>query len=140
VTREKTAMTEGVGHSCPTCGRVYSTSRGMAIHRNRSHGIGPEHGTRTAYVLGCRCERCRKAGAEGKRRDRRNVRPIDGSPETLRACLVSFGVVPERLTEALRSRTIEDLHWYAFRASGELRKHCRCEPPREVAEELGEAS
>ena len=137
-------MTEDVGFACEDCGRVFATPRAARIHRTLGHGDGPNHGTLARYRDGCRCQECRWANNEKNRRDRapyRGVtRPIDGSPETLGACLLAFGVRPEKLAEALRGRTVEDLHWPLWLASGELRKHCRCEVPEWIAEELRRTS
>ena len=137
-------MTEDVGFACEDCGRVFPTPRSARIHRTRAHGGAPEHGTLTRYRNGCRCEPCKDASREQKRKDRRkwrdHSRAIDGRPETLRACLLAFGVSEADLARALAERGVEDLHWGAWRASGGLRKHCRCEVPDEIAEELRRAS
>ena len=137
-------MSEGAGHMCLDCKRIFEDMRALRIHRTLSHGDGPNHGTLSRYRNGCRCDQCRWANREQKRHNRtpyRGVtRPIDGSPETLGACLLAFGVGPEKLDQALLAHTIEDAHWGAWRTSGELRKHCRCEVPDRIAEELRRAS
>ncbi|QIN79632.1 hypothetical protein GBA65_15105 [Rubrobacter marinus] len=146
MSKTRSTMSPGVGNACPRCTRVFDTPRGVAIHLRRSHGVEPEHGTTTAYRQGCRCEACREGAREQERRYARPakhgsaVRAIDGGTETLKACLLAFGVRPEKLAEALKERGVEDLHWPLWLASGELRKHCRCEAPREIAEEMREAS
>ena len=97
------------------------------------------------YVSGhqTRAKRRRGGGrppmaSPGKWRD--HPRATDGSPETLRACLLAFGMSEEDLALALRKRTAESLHWGAWRASGRFRRHCRCEVPDEVLESLERAS
>ena len=136
----RSATTEGPGRMCLDCKRIFEDLRAPRIHRTLAHGGRPDHGGITRYRKGCRCEACRRANREQKRRDRapyRGVaRRIDGSPETLRACLVAFGVSEADLARATRERPVHEAHWGAWRASGKLRKHCRCEAPREIAEEL----
>lgn len=101
-------------------------------------------GKPTRYVNGHQQRKKRRRGVGRSRTAARSWqdhgRSIDGSPETLQECLLAFGVSEDALARALRERTVESLHWGAWWASGELRKHCRCEVPREVAEELGRAS
>lgn len=136
-------MTENMGHMCMECKRVFDTLRGERIHRAFAHGDTPEHGTLTRYRHGCRCAECGEANRLQKRHQRlypTNPRAIDDSPETLKACLLAFGVEPEKLDEALTTRTIETAHWSAWRASGDLRKHCRCALPTEIAAEMRRAS
>ncbi|MDP9487330.1 MAG: hypothetical protein M3Q49_16360, partial [Actinomycetota bacterium] len=125
------------------CGRTFETTVGRGVHRSQVHGEGPEHGTLTRYRHGCRCSGCKEANRDQKRRDRRwrdHLRAIDRSPQTLSACLVAFGVPEKKLAEALRTRSVESLHWDAWRVSGDLRLFCRCEAPREIAEEIREGS
>lgn len=39
-------------------------------------GIDPRHGTRAKYVLGCRCDECRRANTESKRRRLEEAREL----------------------------------------------------------------
>ena len=81
--------------------------------------------------------RPRKNGADKRWQD--HGRAIDGSSETLRACLLAFGAAPDALGAALGTLTIEELHWGTFLGritGGPFRKHCRCEEPAWVREEL----
>ena len=87
-------MTDGADHACPECGKAYASSQGLSLHRKRIHGVGPEHGTLATYNVGCRCGRCREAKSRQWRGYERREHGgwIDGSPETLRDCLLAFGV------------------------------------------------
>lgn len=128
---------------CTQCDRVLKSARGRTYHLRVTHGIEAECGTPEMYRIGCRCERCKAAEQRNRPEYRRrygDTRPIDDSPETLKACLLAFGVEPEKLDEALTTRTIETAHWSAWRASGDLRKHCRCALPWEIAAEMRRAS
>lgn len=131
-----------MSEACPECGKECASKQGLSLHRKRIHAVGPRHGTLKAYGDGCRCGRCREAKARQWRdyERRYHARPTDGSPKTLRACLLAFGVEPKKLREALKTRTVEDLHWGAFRVSGELRKFCRCKVPGEIAADIRRAS
>lgn len=142
----KGTTTKGAGHSCPECERVLDTPRGVAMHRMKAHGTGAECGTPGGYQAGCRCEECRGANAGYQRAYVRRVgeaRSIDGGPETLKACLLAFGVSELDLQRALGERSVQSLHWGLFRsplAGGRFRRFCRCEVPREIADEMREAS
>lgn len=135
-------MTEGVSNfSCEDCGRTFETAVGAGVHRVRAHGGGPEHGTLTRYRNGCRCGSCKEANRDQKRKDRRwrdHLRAVDGSPQTLSACLRAFGVPGERLAGALETRSVEELHWglYLSPSGGSFRVFCRCETPGYVRSHL----
>ena len=138
-------MTQGVGVSCDQCGRVFTNARGARIHRTLVHGDGPIHGTLTKYRHGCRCDECKEANRLQKRKDRypSNPRPIDGSPETLEACLLAFGVAELSLRRALKTSTIQDLHWALYLSKehgGAFRDFCRCQEPGWVVDEIERAS
>lgn len=137
---ERSATTEG-RFICEGCGRVFETAIGEGVHRVRAHRGGPDHGTFAGYRDGCRCEACRTANRDQKRKDRRwrdDLRAIDGSPQTLSACLAAFGVPQERLAQALEARSVEELHWGLFLSpgGGSFRTFCRCETPGYVVSHL----
>ncbi len=70
--RERMAIDRG-RFSCPECGRRFPTANGRAIHR-RVHGPrGPDHGSKSSYNMGCRCDECRAANNEYARRTRRST-------------------------------------------------------------------
>ncbi len=138
---ERSTVTEGAGFACEECGRTFETAIGAGVHRVRAHRGGPEHGTLAGYRDGCRCEACRTANRDRKRKDRRwrdHLRAIDGNPQTLSACLAAFGVPEEKLAGALEDRSVEELHWGLFLSpsGGSFRTFCRCEMPDYVVSHL----
>lgn len=123
-----------------------------------------QHGTRRGYTYyGCRCERCTREHTDYARawqRKRFGFSPlVDAAPSrAMLACLLGFGVAPGRIGSAMgkngrgkprirrprvRASTAEGLarlHWGLWRTHGPFRRHCRCEVPARVLEELERAS
>lgn len=49
-------------HVCTVCDDRFTSTRGLRVHLSQYHGIeGTPHGTRSKYVMGCRCDECREA-------------------------------------------------------------------------------
>ncbi len=122
------------------------------------------HGSPSGYsYYGCRCEKCRRTHAEYARawqRKRFGFEPfVDAKPaKEMLSCLLGFGVQPGKIGAAMgkghrgkpRLRcpkvkkathdALSGLHWGLFMSHGAFRRHCRCEAPAWVLEELEKAA
>jgi hypothetical protein len=150
------------GCRCEDC-REAKNAYNREWYRKKSKELGRKprvarHGTYSKWRLGCRCDSCVKAHRLYRREQ--NYRAGICSPRvdaaTLRPlveCLMGFGITLQRIARAsgaspatLRlkrpevnrntAEAIERLHWGAWRASGEFRRHCECDLPDELTQWL----
>ena len=132
--------------------------RYVAGHQPRpGNSYRAPHGTNGKYAAGCRCNRCVAAHREYRRFQQAAIgrRTQDaGEIKGLVACVVGFGVEESRVASALgltggkvrfrgrrvqnwRAEKIRKLHWGAWHASGDFRRHCGCVKAETEAMQVG---
>lgn len=99
-----------------------------------------DHGTVKRYRAKCRCEACVQAkyDADRERRLQSQIIRRSGPQHALyeiRSCLIAFGVSGSRLAE-ISVDDLEHHHWRLWRIHGPFRRHCRCDLPEEITNEL----
>lgn len=121
--------------------------RYVAGHQHRpGNRYRAPHGTNGKYGAGCRCKKCTAAHREYRRFQQAAIdkRTQDGDEARgLLSCMLGFGVDEARIATVLGikcgrvrlrgrrvwARTANELrrlHWGAWHASGDFRRHCDC--------------